>query len=69
MAKHYTYTNTKTNRVVFETVQPNHVSMDAVDVMVLNKTGVDPRLNRVIERAIRVVSEDFKLPKKQPKKR
>jgi len=62
MAKHYTYTNTKRNRVVFETVQPNYVSTDDVDKMVLTKIGTDPRLApALIERAIRMVADDFKL--------
>ncbi len=69
MAKHYTYTNTRKNRIVFETVQPNYVSMDVVDVMALEKTGTDPRLNpALLERAIRVVSDDFILPNKKKRK-
>lgn len=70
MAKHYIYTDTRKSRTIFETVQPNYVSMTDVDMMVLDKTGTDPRLNPVtISRAIRVVSEDFVLPKKKPSKK
>jgi hypothetical protein len=70
MAKHYTYTNTKRNKVVFETVQPNYVSTDDVDKMVLAKIGTDPRLApALIERSIRSVSDDFALPKKKKKKK
>ena len=70
VARHYIYTNTKKNRVIFETVQPNYVSIDDVDKMVVEKTGEDPRLNPVlIERTIRVVPDDFKLPKRKPLKK
>ena len=71
MAKHYIYTNTRQNRTIFETVQPNYVSIDDVDKMVLDKTGDDPRLNPIlIKRSIRMVPDDFSLPKKKrPKKR
>lgn len=66
MAKHYIYTNTRQNRIVFETIQPNYVSINDVDKMVLDKTGTDPRLNPVlIERSIRMVSDSFTLPKKR----
>jgi len=69
MAKHYIYTNTRQNRIVFETVQPNYVSIDDVDMMVLKKTGTDPRLNPVlIECSIRMVSDNFALPKKRSRK-
>lgn len=68
MAKHYIYINTRKNTIIFETVQPNYVSMSDVDMMVLVKTGTDPRLNPVlISRSIRVVSEDFTIPKPKPK--
>ncbi len=69
MAKHYIYTNTKQNRIVFESVQPNYISMDDVDKMVLKKTGTDPRLNpALIERSIHMVSDDFTLPSKKRSK-
>jgi len=66
MAKHYIYTNTSQNRTIFETVQPNYVSIGDVDKMVLDKTGTDPRLNPIgIERSIRMVSDNYTLPKKK----
>jgi len=70
MAKHYIYTNTREGRAIFETVQPNYISIDDVDRMVLEKTGTDPRLNPVlIERTIRMVSDNFTLPKKKKTKK
>lgn len=69
MAKHYIYTDTRKGRTIFETVQPNYISIADVDMMVLKKTGTDPRLNPVIiERSIRMVADDFALSKKKPKK-
>jgi hypothetical protein len=65
MAKHYIYRNSKSNKTIFETVQPNYISMDDVDIMVLKETGTDPRLNpAVIQRSIRVVSDGFLSKKK-----
>jgi len=65
MAKHYVYRNIKTDKTIFETVQPNYISMDEVDIMVLKKTGTDPRLNpAVIVRSIHVVPDNYKAPKK-----
>ncbi len=70
MAKHYIYTDTRKRRTIFETVQPNYVSITDVDMMVLDKTGTDPRLNPVtVERSIRMVSDDFVLPKKKRSKK
>jgi len=70
MAKHYIYKNTKTGRIIFETVQPNHVSSTAVDKMVLNDTGQDPRLNpALINLSISVVPDGTTLSKKNVKKR
>jgi len=58
MAKRFTYTNTKTGRIIFESVEPNYVSITDVDLKVKEKTGKDPRLNpHLIERQIRIVSE------------
>jgi hypothetical protein len=58
MARKYKYTDFKTKRVIFETVQPNYVSDEDVDKMVLEKTGRDPRLERaLIEREIRMVKD------------
>jgi len=70
MAKHYTYTNTKRNKVVFETVQPNYVSTDDVAKMVLAKIGTYPRLAPALfERSLRVVDDNFPIPKKKKTKK
>lgn len=55
MAKKYTYTD-KTGKIIFETVKPNHVSIDTVDNEVKTKTGRDPRLE-LIDRKIRAVPD------------
>jgi hypothetical protein len=58
MAKQFTYTNTKTGKVIFESTEPNFVSIEDVDKKVLKETGNDPRLNpHLIERQIRVVDD------------
>lgn len=57
MAKKFTYTNTKTQKVIFESIEPNYVSINDVDKKVLEKTGKDPRLLPYIERTIRVVKD------------
>lgn len=58
MAKQFTYTNTKTGKVIFESTEPNFVSIADVDMKVLKATGKDPRLNPIlIERQIRVVKD------------
>ena len=44
--RHYKYKDFHTNRIIFETVQPNHVSQEDVDAMVKKKTGRDPRLEK-----------------------
>jgi hypothetical protein len=55
VARKYRYTDVKTNRIIFETTQPNYISMNAVDLMCLKKTKRDPRLERGrIDREIRV---------------
>jgi len=70
MAKHYTYTDTRKGCTIFETVQPNYVSIEDVDKMVLQETGSDPRINPVtIGRAIRMVSDNFRLQKKRKNKK
>lgn len=56
MAKQYTYTNTKNGKVIFESVEPNYVSIEEVDKKVVEKTGVDPRLDPFIHRRITVVT-------------
>lgn len=56
MARKYTYTDFKTGRILFETTQPNYVSVDDVDIMVKQKIGRDPRIERgAIEKKIRTV--------------
>lgn len=58
MAKKYTYTDFRTGRMIFETVELNYVSPEDVDKKVLAKTGRDPRLERAtIQREIRVVPD------------
>ncbi len=60
MAKHYIYTDRRKNSIIFETTQANHISMDTVDKMVLDRTGHDPRLDPGrIERQIRTVPDKF----------
>lgn len=67
MPKQYTYTDHKTGRVLFESVEPNHVSIDAVDRKVLQATGRDPRLDPMVVRQIRVVTENAsKVSKNSP---
>ncbi len=58
MAKEYIYTNPKTGKVLFRSIEPNYVSKETVDQKVKEKTGQDPRLDRQnIECTIRVVAE------------
>lgn len=58
MARKYKYIDYRTQRTLYETTQPNHISSEDVDKMMLNKTGRDPRLERgTIERQIRVVPD------------
>ena len=57
MAKHFTYTNIQTGKVLFESTEPNFVSIEDIDKKVLKKTGKDPRLTPHIERQIRVVRD------------
>lgn len=45
MAKKFVYTNAKNGRVLYQTVEPNYVSRDNVDIKMKQKTGTDPRLN------------------------
>jgi hypothetical protein len=56
MAKEYIYTNSKSGKVIFRTIEPNYVSRDSVDLKMKEKTGQDPRLERhTIECTIRMV--------------
>ena len=57
MARKYVYTNTKTGKVLFETIEPNYVSMEDVDKKMTLKTKKDYRLDPFIERQISVVDE------------
>lgn len=58
MPKRYSYIDYKSNKTIFETVQPNHVSDDDVNAMFKEKTGRDYRLEKaLINREIRVVKE------------
>lgn len=57
MAKKYTYTDEKTGKILFESVEPNYVSMDNVDLKVRDRVGRDPRLDPFINRQIRVVPD------------
>ncbi len=58
MPKEFTYTNSRTGKVIFQSVEANYVSKDDVDHKVKAQTGQDPRLERhIIECQIRVVGE------------
>lgn len=58
MARRYKYTDFKTGNVLYDDVHPNYVSDDHVDLLVLKKTGRDPRLEKgLIEREIRTVKD------------
>lgn len=57
MARKYIYFQTKTGEVLFETIEPNHISMDDVDKKMIQATNKDPRLDPFIERQVRVVKE------------
>lgn len=57
MAKRYVYTDHKTKKTLFTTVEPNYVSMNDVDKKASKKIGRDPRLDRTIERRIVVVPD------------
>lgn len=59
MAKKYVYTDTKTGKVIYESVEENYVSIDDVDKKVVSKTGHDPRLNPFISRQISVVDASW----------
>jgi len=70
MANDYIYKNTKTGAILFETIQPNHKSIHDIYRMVLEDTGIDPRLNPVLYNlSISVVADGATLVKKNVKKR
>lgn len=58
MAKQYTYRDEKTGKIIFETVEPNYVSMDTVDLKVKKVVGRDPRLDPFIVRQIRMMPDN-----------
>jgi hypothetical protein len=65
MPKEYTYTNTKSGKVIFRSTEPNYVSKEDVDQKVLKETGQDPRLTKhIIDCTIRVVGEILPQPGK-----
>lgn len=57
MARKYTYIHAKTGKILFETVEPNYVSMEDVDKKMAAATKRDPRLDPFIERMVRVVAD------------
>lgn len=65
MAKYYRYLDSKTKKVLFETVQPNYVNQNDVHQLVANKTKIDPRINPgAFEIFVRSVPDNFKIPRK-----
>lgn len=44
--KEFIYTNTKSGRVLFSSIEPNYVSKETVDQKVKEAIGQDPRLDR-----------------------
>lgn len=66
MAKKFTFTNTKTTRIIYETVVPNHISEDNVVGSMIRDTGVDPRISVHISKSIRTV-DDSELNKEKAK--
>ena len=58
MAKEYTYTLSKSGKVIYRSVEANYVSKETVDAKVRTETGHDPRLERhLIDCTIRVVKD------------
>ena len=57
MAKQFTFINLRTQKTLFETVEPNHVSFDDVAVKMKKETGIDPRITSHIEEKVRVVPD------------
>jgi hypothetical protein len=57
VAKEYTYKEIKSGTVLFQSIEPNYISKDIVDIKVKEKTGHDPRLEQhIIECVIRVIN-------------
>ena len=48
MAKEYIYTNIKSGKVLFRSIEPNYVSKETVDLKVKEKTGQDPVSNALL---------------------
>lgn len=71
MARKYTYHDSKTGKLLFETVEPNYVSMDDVDKKMAQSTKRDPRLDPFVMRQIRIVNDnDISVrPSKPPKQK
>lgn len=68
MPKKFTYTNLKTGRVIFESIEANYLSRDEVDQKVKEATGHDPRLlPHLISCEIRIVDENEKIEPRNPK--
>lgn len=63
MPKEFVYTNIKTGKLLFRSIEENYVSMETVDQKVLQVTGEDPRLDPFIERQVRVVVNQSKRKK------
>ena len=57
MAKKYQYFDSKSGKLLFETVEPNHVSPEEVDKKMFQVTKRDCRLDPFIQRQIRVISD------------
>lgn len=64
MARKYTYKNSKTGEVLFETVEQNYISAEDVDRKMVEHTKKDPRLDPFIERQVRVVYDIVDSPSK-----
>ena len=58
MARKYTFTDSKTGKVLYETTQENHVSEDEVHKLFKSRTGRDYRLEKgIIDCQIRTVED------------
>lgn len=58
MAKEYIYTESKSGRILFRSIEPNYISKESVDLKMKEKTGQDPRLERhLVECTIRAIGE------------
>ena len=58
MARKYTFTDSRTSKVLFETIQENYISEDEVHKMFKRRTGRDYRLEKgIIDCQIRTVED------------